>query len=272
MNCRRVSTGASDGLSRRLLLAEEIEHQEICWTCVPDHGHLPRECMRNVTPNARKTQTAHPAWGRAASGPWYHPNSRRLASPRTFRTARVVGSAIRRLCNGSLLVVAHPRRCLLPGVHQGSERGSEVFFTGGPDPASQLPRFSAPLSPVTRPRRSLYGLLSSYATKPGGTCQPPGFVHFRALREAGNDRSSTFLTDTTPNAQDVRFFPLPPLTGFEDSASGKTSASRPSTSSSAEESGSIASSTIGAKPSVSDCSTMSRRKSRSDSRKALRRG
>ncbi len=55
---------------------------------------------------------------------------------------------MRRLCHGSLPTPSTRRK--RAGFRRWG-RGSEVFFAGVPGPASQLPRFSVPFPPGTRP-------------------------------------------------------------------------------------------------------------------------
>jgi hypothetical protein len=89
--------------------------------------------------------------GRAVSGPWYHPTSR----PRGGRLCPH-GACAR--CGGSITGAGSPGWAPAAAycdasLRVGSGRSSEVLFAGGPGPALQLPRFSGPLAPGTRPRR-----------------------------------------------------------------------------------------------------------------------
>ena len=99
-----------------------------------------------------QTKTAAPVRGRAVSGPWYHPTSQ----PRTGRLP--CSPVARGKCHwGDPVTGVCPPPPTAPSG--GSGRSSEVFFAGVPGSALQLPRFSGPFPPDTRPRQCFALLL-----------------------------------------------------------------------------------------------------------------
>lgn len=121
-----------------------------------------RQTERDAQPGENKNRS--PPVGTSGVGPVVPPQFAAMEIATHFPDGDVVVFAIRQLCNGSRLVVAHPRRRLLCGRGHSSERGSEVLFAGGPDPASQhtavLCTARAGYSSSSKPLRSSEGTLA----------------------------------------------------------------------------------------------------------------
>ncbi len=122
-----------------------------------------RQTERDAQPGENKNRS--PPVGTSGVGPVVPPQFAAMEIATHFPDGDVVVFAIRQLCNGSRLVVAHPRRRLLCGRGHSSERGSEVLFAGGPDPASQhtavLCTARAGYSSSSKPLRSSEGTVAS---------------------------------------------------------------------------------------------------------------
>lgn len=97
-----------------------------------------------------------PGWGRAVSVSWYHPTLPRPGGQRPHPYGAPERHTIRRPGNGSRWTrnrVARRRLLTRHRLCRRSGRSFGVLFPGVPGPASQQPRFSAPLRPGTRPHR-----------------------------------------------------------------------------------------------------------------------
>ena len=110
----------------------------------------PESVRRRRAPSGTKNRRPGPGTSgvRLVVPPHFAAASRTAASARTAQRC-----AMRRLGNGSRFALPGARRRLLRRTCRArSERSSEVLFAGVPGPALQLPRFSGPLAPGTRPR------------------------------------------------------------------------------------------------------------------------